>query len=141
MKERKLDLNWRVIFAAVLILLIAAFILFAIFTPRRAEITDGTLHFSHLFTEFDVPLSGISSLELLEELPPISKISGIGVYFLSEGWYEVEGYGRCTVSLNQSQPPFIAITTADGAWVFSLKTPEETEGFYNELREALGGVR
>ena len=141
MKERKGNLNARIVFTVILLLAIAAFILFAIFTPRRAEITGGTLHFSHLFTEFDVPLSGISSLALLEELPPISKISGIGVYFLSEGWYEVEGYGRCTVSLNQSQPPFIAITTADGAWVFSLKTPEETEGFYNELREALGGVR
>ena len=141
MKERKRSSNARIVFTVILLLAIAAFILFAVFSPRRAEVSDGALHFKHLFTKFDVPLSGISSLELLEELPPISKISGIGVYFLSEGWYEVEGYGRCTVSLNQSQPPFIAITTADGAWVFSLKTPEETEGFYNELREALGGVR
>lgn len=141
MKERKGNLNARIVFTVILLLAIAAFILFAIFTPRRAEITGGTLHFKHLFTKFDVPLADIASVELLEELPPLSKITGIGVYFLSEGKYEVEGYGRCTVSLNQSQPPFIAITTADGAWVFSLKTPEETEGFYNELREALGGVR
>ena len=134
MKERKRSSNARVVFTVILLLAIAAFILFAIFTPRRAEITGGALHFSHLFTEFDVPLSGISSLELLEELPPISKISGIGVYFLSEGWYEVEGYGRCTVSVNQAEPPYIAVTdSAGGGYVFSLNAPEDTRALYEEL--------
>ena len=141
MKERKGNLNARIVFTVILLLAIAAFILFAVFSPRRAEVSDGALHFKHLFTKFDVPLADIASVELLEVLPPLRKISGIGVYFLSEGKYEVEGYGRCTVSLNQSQPPFIAITTAGGAWVFSLKTPGGTEGFYKGLREALGGVR
>ena len=140
MKERKGNLNARIVFTVILLLAIAAFILFAIFTPRRAEITDGTLHFSHLFTEFDVPLSGISSLELLEELPPISKISGIGVYFLSEGWYEVEGYGRCTVSVNQAEPPYIAVTDSAGAgYVFSLNAPEDTRALYEELMDASAG--
>ena len=50
MKERKGNLNARIVFTVILLLAIAAFILFAIFTPRRGEITDGTLHFSHLFT-------------------------------------------------------------------------------------------
>ena len=140
MKERKGNLNARVVFTVILLLAIAAFILFAVFSPRRAEVSDGALHFKHLFTKFDVPLADIASVELLEELPPLRKITGIGVYFLSEGKYDVEGYGRCTVSLNQSQPPFIAITTADGAWVFSLKTPEETEGFYNQLEGAIAGT-
>ena len=104
MKERKRSSNARIVFTAILLLAIAAFILFAVFSPRRAEVSDGTLHFKHLFTKFDVPLADIASAELLEELPPLSKITGIGVYFLSEGKYEVEGYGRCTVSVNQAEP-------------------------------------
>ncbi len=133
MKERKGSLNARIIFTAILLLVITAFILFAIFTPRRAEIRDGALHFRHLFTSFEVPLGEIESVELLESAPPLSKVSGIGVYFLSEGTYDAGGYGRCTVSLNQSEPPFIAVTAPDGAWLFSLNSPEETEALYGEI--------
>ena len=67
-----------------------------------------------------MPLGEIASVQLLEETPSMSKVSGIGVYFLSEGTYEAEGYGRCTVSVNQSEPPFIAVTTSDGSAGYSV---------------------
>lgn len=137
-KNRKVSGNGRTVFAAVLIAALALFILFAVFSPRRAEMSDGTLHFKHLFTKFDVPLADIASVELLEELPPLSKITGIGVYFLSEGKYEVEGYGRCTVSVNQAEPPYIAVTDSAGAgYVFSLNDPEDTRALYEELAQAV----
>ena len=134
MKERKANLNGRVVFTVILLLVIAAFILFAIVSPRSAEIDGGTLRFHHLFTRFEVPLDDIASVQLLEETPSMSKVSGIGVYFLSEGTYEVEGFGRCTVSVNQSEPPFIAVTTSDGsAYIFSLNSQDATREFYGEL--------
>lgn len=138
MKERKSSSNARVVFTVILLLAIAAFILFAVFSPRRAEVSDGALHFKHLFTKFDVPLADIASVELLEELPPLRKISGIGVYFLSEGKYDVEGYGRCTVSVDQAEPPYIAVTDSAGAgYVFSLNAPEDTRALYEELAQAV----
>ena len=134
MKGRKANLNGRVVFTVILLLVIAAFILFAIFSPRSAEIDGDTLRFHHLFTSFDVPLEDIASVELLESAPSLSKVSGIGVYFLSEGTYEAEGYGRCTASVNQSEPPFIAVTTSDGsAYIFSLNSQDATREFYGEL--------
>ena len=137
MKERKFNFNARLVFAAAIILILLAFILFAIFTPRRAEIDDGTLRFKHLTMGIDVPLDEIASVRLLDTLPTLSKVSGIGVYFLSEGRYNVEGYGQCRISLNQSEPPFIAVTTTGGAaYIFSLSAPEETEAFYGELAKA-----
>lgn len=138
MKERKGNLNARIVFTVILLLAIAAFILFAVFSPRRAEVSDGALHFKHLFTKFDVPLADIASVELLEELPPLRKITGIGVYFLSEGKYDVEGYGRCTVSVDQAEPPYIAVTDSAGAgYVFSLNAPEDTRALYEELAQAV----
>ena len=138
MKERKGNLNARIVFTVILLLAIAAFILFAVFSPRRAEVSDGALHFKHLFTKFDVPLADIASVELLEVLPPLRKISGIGVYFLSEGKYEVEGRGACTVSVNQAEPPYIAVTDSAGAgYVFSLNAPEDTRALYEELAQAV----
>lgn len=138
MKERKGNLNARIVFTVILLLAIAAFILFAVFSPRRAEVSDGALHFKHLFTKFDVPLADIASVELLEELPPLRKITGIGVYFLSEGKYEVEGRGACTVSVNQAEPPYIAVTDSAGAgYVFSLNAPEDTRALYEELAQAV----
>ena len=140
MKERKGNLNARIVFTVILLLAIAAFILFAVFSPRRAEVSDGALHFKHLFTKFDVPLADIASVELLEVLPPLRKISGIGVYFLSEGKYEVEGRGACTVSVNQAEPPYIAVTDSAGAgYVFSLNDPEDTRALYEELMGASAG--
>ena len=62
MKERKGNLNARIVFTVILLLAIAAFILFAVFSPRRAEVSDGALHFKHLFTKFDVPLADIASV-------------------------------------------------------------------------------
>lgn len=138
MKERKRSSNARIVFTVILLLAIAAFILFAVFSPRRAEVSDGALHFKHLFTKFDVPLADIASVELLEVLPPLRKISGIGVYFLSEGKYEVEGRGACTVSVNQAEPPYIAVTDSAGAgYVFSLNDPEDTRALYEELAQAV----
>ena len=67
MKERKANLNGRVVFTVILLLVIAAFILFAIFSPRSAEIDGDTLRFHHLFTRFEVPLGEIASVQLLEE--------------------------------------------------------------------------
>lgn len=134
MKERKSNLNGRVVFTVILLLVIAAFILFAIFSPRSAEIDGGTLRFRHLFTRFEVPVSDIESVQLLETPPGLSKVSGIGVYFLSEGTYEAEGYGRCTISLNQSEPPFIAVTTSDSsAYIFSLNSQDATRELYEQL--------
>ena len=67
-------------------------------------------------------------------------LAGIGVYFLSEGKYEVEGYGRCTVSVNQAEPPYIAVTDSAGAgYVFSLNDPEDTRALYEELMGASAG--
>ena len=81
-----------------------------------------------------MPLSDIASVQLLEETPNMSKVSGIGVYFLSEGTYEVEGFGRCTVSVNQSEPPFIAVTASDGeSRIFSLNSQDATRELYEQL--------
>lgn len=134
MKEHKSSANARIVFTVILLLAIAAFILFAVFTPRHAEIDGGALHFKHLFTSFDVPLGDIASVELLESVPSLSKVTGIGVYFLSEGTYDADGYGRCTISLNQSKPPFIAVTDYNGeSWLFSLNNQDATREFYVEL--------
>ena len=54
--------------------------------------------------------------------------------------YEVEGYGRCTVSVNQAEPPYIAVTDSAGAgYVFSLNAPEDTRALYEELMGASAG--
>ena len=87
-----------------------------------------------------MPLADIASVELLEELPPLSKITGIGVYFLSEGKYEVEGYGRCTVSVNQGGAAvYRRHGQRRGGYVFSLNAPEDTRALYEELMGASAG--
>ena len=85
-----------------------------------------------------MPLGDVASVELLDSLPSLNKVSGIGVFFLSEGTYRVDGYGTCTISLNQSEPPFIAVTDKSGeSWLFSLNNQDATREFYGELADKI----
>ena len=105
--------------------------------PREANIEGGMLYFQHFTEKYEVNLSEITDLELLYELPSSRRVAGTGMPNLLEGRFTVEGYENARISLNPEEPPFIAVTTPEFTRIFSLETPEETESFYNELREAL----
>ena len=105
--------------------------------PREANIEGGMLYFQHFTEKYEVNLSEITDLELLHELPSSRRVAGTGMPNLLEGRFTVEGYENARISLNPEEPPFIAVTTPEFTRIFSLETPEETESFYNELREAL----
>ncbi len=105
--------------------------------PREAHIEGGVLYFRHFAEKYKIPLEDIDSLELIDELPGAKRIAGTGLPILLEGRFRVEGYENTRISLNPEEPPYIAVTTPEFTRIFSLETPEETESFYNELREAL----
>ena len=105
--------------------------------PREAHIDDGVLYFRHFTEKYEIPLEDITSLELIDELPGAKRIAGTGLPNLVEGRFRVEGYENTRISLNPEEPPYIAVVTADMSRIFALGTPQETEAFYNELKEAL----
>lgn len=105
--------------------------------PREAHIDDGVLYFRHFTEKYEIPLEDIASLELIDELPGAKRIAGTGLPNLVEGRFRVEGYENTRISLNPEEPPYIAVVTADMSRIFALGTPQETEEFYNELKEAL----
>lgn len=105
--------------------------------PFEAHIESGTLYFEHGMEKYEIPLEDITSLELIDELPGAKRIAGTGLPNLLEGRFRVEGYENTRISLNPEEPPYIAVVTADMSRIFALGTPQETEAFYNELKEAL----
>lgn len=106
-------------------------------SPFEARIEGGTLCFEHGTEKYEISLDGITSLELLYDLPSARRVAGTGLPNLAEGRFNVEGYENTRISLNPNEPPYIAVVTSDMSRIFALDTPEETEEFYNELKEAL----
>ena len=87
--------------------------------------------------KYEIPLEDITSLELIDDLPSARRIAGTGLPNLVEGRFRVEGYENTRISLNPEEPPYIAVLTPEFSRIFALGTPQETEAFYNELKEAL----
>ena len=105
--------------------------------PFEAHIESGTLYFEHGMEKYEIPLEDITSLELIVDLPSARRIAGTGLPNLVEGRFRVEGYENTRISLNPEEPPYIAVLTPEFSRIFALGTPQETEAFYNELKEAL----
>ena len=105
--------------------------------PVEAGIEGGTLYFEHGMEKYEIPLDGITSLELLYDLPSARRVAGTGLPNLAEGRFNVEGYENTRISLNPNEPPYIAVVTPDMSRIFALDTPEETEALYEKILEAI----
>lgn len=105
--------------------------------PREGYIEGDTLYFQHFAEKYEIDLSDIASVELLDELPEARRIAGTGMSTLLEGRFTVDGYDNVRISLNPKEPPFIAVVTPDMTRIFSLDTPEETGALYDEILEAI----
>ena len=73
----------------------------------------------HVGTTYEVPLAEVTHAELLDELPPSSRIWGTGMERLLKGSFSVEGYGAATFCLDPHDPPFLVLKTEETTYFFS----------------------
>jgi len=116
---------------------ICAWVIAEEYTPVTAGVEADQLIIRHLSQE-EIPLSEITSVTLLPELPSARRVAGSGMEHLRKGTYDVEGYGRCTLSLDPTSPPFLAIQAKDATYFINCTDDEgATRTLYETLSQRL----
>lgn len=94
-------------------------------------VTSEVIVAQHRNTVYEIPMEDILEMELLDQLPPASKIWGTDVGSLLKGRFSVEGYGAATLCLNPQETPVLMIRTAEEIYFLSGK---EAEAAYEQLK-------
>ena len=71
------------------------------FTPISLSINEDEVHANHLKLEYEVPIEEIEHLELVDELPKLTKTVGSAMENLAKGSFRIKGTGeKCILFLN-----------------------------------------
>lgn len=109
------------------------------FVPVSLKMADQAVISSQYHEEYRIPFEEIESVELVEELPSMSKRVGTSMDTIKKGSFMTEGYVSCKVCVRIKEPPFVKITDEDGMiYYFNDEEPEVTLTVYRELLEAAG---
>ena len=103
------------------------------FTPLFLTVQKECVEAGQFRDTYRIPVKSIESMELLEELPKMSKSSGTGLDNLRKGTYHIRNQGKCQVLYHPKNQKFIYIKTVDQTYYLSGETDEETVQVYQEI--------
>lgn len=84
--------------------------------------------------EYEVKINNIKDIKLMEELPKMKRVFGIGSQTLLNGKFSSEEYGKLKVNLDPTVKPFILIESKDGIkYLFGSRNPKETKNIYKKI--------
>jgi hypothetical protein len=86
-----------------------------------------------------VPLSEISTVSLVDELPRLFKVAGFDSATTLNGRFRNETLGTGQVFVSRNRPPYIVVRARDGFVLFNMDDPADTRQIYATLRERTGG--
>ncbi len=103
------------------------------FTPIHLTVAEQTVEARHLKTDYEIPLSGITDVSVIEELPEWTKVNGTAMDGLEKGTFEIWHEGKCKVFLNPQNHLFLKLTTDDGVYYVGGYDDAETRQVYEAL--------
>jgi len=110
-------------------------VIFEEFTPISLSINEDELHAIHLKTEHELSLAEIENLELVDDLPKLTKTVGSAMDTLAKGSFRIKGTGeKCILFLNPQNEKFLRFDVDDQTYYMSGLTDEETMEIYEVLR-------
>lgn len=105
------------------------------FTPIQLSVGNGYLQAGQIKEDYSIPLRSMHNLELVEELPHLSKVSGTGMENLLKGTFRVPEEGRCEVFLNPQNTVFIRFEFAGETYYMSGYDDAETMSVWEACNE------
>lgn len=88
-------------------------------SPIRTELSESQITVTQAGSRYVIDREKITQVEMLETLPKASRVVGTGMPDLCKGTYTVDGYGRCTLCLNPTDPPFVVLRTENQTYILS----------------------
>ena len=104
------------------------------FTPVNLSLQSDQVVASHLKKEYQVDLSDVTEVRLLEELPRHEKVIGTNMSVLEKGVFDVHGIGTCEFCLNPKKGPFLLLKTEKKTYLFSDAEEGDTRKMYEAIK-------
>ena len=115
-------------------LVLCGWLMFEEFTPISLSINGDEVQALHLKVEYELPVEELEQVELVNDLPKLTRSVGSALDNLVKGKYIVRGTGeRCKLFLNPQNDVFIKLEYEDMVYYLGGRTDEETMQVYEEL--------
>ena len=115
------------VFALLSIPILCIWMILVELTPISVTVENDTIICQQLSTEYEIPLSEITNYKVIEELPEMIKMNGIGMDNIYIGTFEAYREGTFETFLNPQNEMFLWIETEDEVYYVSGATDEMTE--------------
>ena len=83
--------------------------------------------------DYDFSTGDIKGVEMIDELPRMTKINGANGFRIYAGRFNVSGYGTSHVYIHRNKPPYIVVELDSGWVILGSAASEETEKYYYQL--------
>lgn len=122
-------------------ILVAALILWAVilllatdFVPISLTVEEDAVVSRQFGEEYRVPFQEIEAVELVSELPSMSKRVGTATETVYKGSFLDQDYNSCKVCVRKEKPPFLKLVAKDGmTYYLNDVEVEVTRAVYEEL--------
>ena len=102
------------------------------------QIEENSFVASHISEEYNIPISSIEEVTLLDTLPRTRKDVGSAMDELYKGSFRVTDIGRCELLLNPKTKAYILIETSnEDLYIFNEDSLENTIQIYEQLEAQL----
>lgn len=106
------------------------------FTPIHLKVDDNTVICEHLKTDYEIPVSEIKEIEMLDELPEHrSKVSGTATDQFEKGKFSNRELGKYYTFAYCENQVFIKLVTDDKIYIVSGSDDAETTEVFEELQQ------
>lgn len=130
-KMKYSKLTWVIVGLSIVFVVVV--LIFANKTPR-IEVGEEIISISGMYGR-DIPLSKILSVELLEDMPPISmRTNGSSTGKYNKGHFRLKNGENCLLFI-RNQAPYIELRTSEDLYYINGDTKEETLGIFSKIEE------
>ena len=84
--------------------------------------------------EYEILAEDVLHIELLEELPPVTRTAGTGMPEFLGGNFSSPDYGKLKLCLNPTAPPFVLVETEGTTYLLGTNEEAQTQAIYNALK-------
>ena len=108
--------------------------------PPKVTVTADAFTVDALFYGETWPLTEVTGLELLDEIPPASRTNGFAGGGVLSGRFQVRGLGAGKLFVDLGNAPYLLVRLRHGFVIVNFKDADKTRALYDELQRAYGAL-
>lgn len=106
--------------------------------PVTLELSEQTIRAHHLLTTYEIDMADVVSVELVDQLPKMTRTFGGASETFLEGNFSSDAYGSLKVCLDPEVGPWLLVRTRSGTtYLLGASDTAQTETVYEEVPSAL----